>query len=158
MRQATIRLDRPDIRVRSRWWRARPAAALELTAAGLFPYVAGVKKQTEFQRRQFFIVLEERSLLTGLVLLFAVPFDCCALSLQPFVSPVAVREADGTANVFDLINILPYIKSHSLFVSAESNGGSLTPLLLALSRRVRDQCVVTVSPGHERKLTNDAAI
>ncbi|CDZ96367.1 peptidyl-prolyl cis-trans isomerase-like 2 [Phaffia rhodozyma] len=49
----------------------------------------GVKKQTEFQ---------------------ALPFDCCALSLTAFQVPVAVKEEDGTANVFDLVNILPYIK------------------------------------------------
>ncbi|KAL7409476.1 hypothetical protein BDY24DRAFT_345205 [Mrakia frigida] len=41
----------------------------------------------------------------------SLPFDCCALSLQPFDVPVAVREEDGTAS-FDLVNILPYVKKH----------------------------------------------
>ncbi|KZO96260.1 peptidylprolyl isomerase-like protein 2 [Calocera viscosa TUFC12733] len=40
------------------------------------------------------------------------PFDSCALSLQPFDNPVVVREPDGTGNVFDLMNIVPWIKRH----------------------------------------------
>ncbi|EJT97800.1 peptidyl-prolyl cis-trans isomerase-like 2 [Dacryopinax primogenitus] len=40
------------------------------------------------------------------------PFDCCALSLQPFENPVVVREPDGTGNVFDLMNIIPWVKKH----------------------------------------------
>lgn len=44
------------------------------------------------------------------------PFDCCALSLQPFTNPVAViSEATPTnptprADVFELMNIVPYIR------------------------------------------------
>jgi peptidyl-prolyl cis-trans isomerase-like protein 2 len=47
-----------------------------------------------------------------------VPFDCCALSLVPFTVPVAAREADNTAHVFDLVNILPYIKKYGLSASS----------------------------------------
>ncbi|KAF9164138.1 Peptidyl-prolyl cis-trans isomerase cyp8 [Actinomortierella ambigua] len=36
------------------------------------------------------------------------PFDCCSLSLQPFESPVCTE--DGI--VFDLTNIVPYLKKH----------------------------------------------
>jgi len=38
------------------------------------------------------------------------PFDCCALSLSPFETPVAT--SDGL--VFDLLNIVPYIKKHGV--------------------------------------------
>ncbi|KIK70870.1 hypothetical protein GYMLUDRAFT_79070 [Collybiopsis luxurians FD-317 M1] len=41
------------------------------------------------------------------------PFDCCALSFQPFDNPVCARNADGTGNVFDLINIIPWLKQHN---------------------------------------------
>ncbi|TIB42193.1 hypothetical protein E3P86_00456 [Wallemia ichthyophaga] len=37
------------------------------------------------------------------------PFDCCALSLAPFENPVMIKE---TGTVFDLINILPYIRKY----------------------------------------------
>lgn len=36
------------------------------------------------------------------------PFDCCALSLRPFENPVATPEGI----VFDIVNIVPYIKKH----------------------------------------------
>mmetsp|Transcript_24272 Transcript_24272/g.47537 ORF Transcript_24272/g.47537 Transcript_24272/m.47537 type:complete len:525 (-) Transcript_24272:247-1821(-) len=36
------------------------------------------------------------------------PFDCCALSLRPFENPVATNEGV----VFDLCNIVPYVKKH----------------------------------------------
>ncbi|KAL7423807.1 cyclophilin peptidyl-prolyl cis-trans isomerase Cyp8 [Cryptotrichosporon argae] len=39
------------------------------------------------------------------------PFDSCALSLQPFKNPVAViDEPDQRADVFDLLNIVPYVR------------------------------------------------
>ncbi|WVR04605.1 peptidyl-prolyl cis-trans isomerase-like 2 [Kwoniella sp. DSM 27419] len=43
------------------------------------------------------------------------PFDCCALSLQPFQNPVAVIAETGPgealrADVFDLLNIVPYVR------------------------------------------------
>jgi hypothetical protein len=43
--------------------------------------------------------------------------DCCALSLQPFQNPVAAitEGKDGTptrADVFDLVNIVPYIRKY----------------------------------------------
>lgn len=38
------------------------------------------------------------------------PFDCCALSFQPFDHPVCARNADGTGFVFDLVNIIPWLK------------------------------------------------
>ncbi|PPQ64756.1 hypothetical protein CVT26_002700 [Gymnopilus dilepis] len=41
------------------------------------------------------------------------PFDCCALSLQPFTHPVLARNSDGTGNVFDLVNIIPWLKQHN---------------------------------------------
>ncbi|KIY63720.1 cyclophilin-like protein [Cylindrobasidium torrendii FP15055 ss-10] len=41
------------------------------------------------------------------------PFDCCALSYQPFENPVCARSADGTGNVFDLVNIIPWLKQHN---------------------------------------------
>ncbi|KAF9076166.1 cyclophilin-like domain-containing protein [Rhodocollybia butyracea] len=40
------------------------------------------------------------------------PFDCCTLSFQPFENPVCARNSDGTGNVFDLINIIPWLKQH----------------------------------------------
>ncbi|KAI0931894.1 hypothetical protein AcW1_000828 [Taiwanofungus camphoratus] len=40
------------------------------------------------------------------------PFDCCALSFQPFTHPVCARNADGTGFVFDLVNIIPWLKQH----------------------------------------------
>ncbi|KAF8647909.1 hypothetical protein AX16_006441 [Volvariella volvacea WC 439] len=41
------------------------------------------------------------------------PFDCCALSFQPFTHPVCARNADGTGTVFDLVNIIPWLKQHN---------------------------------------------
>ncbi|KAF8349781.1 cyclophilin-like domain-containing protein [Amanita rubescens] len=41
------------------------------------------------------------------------PFDCCALSFQPFAHPVCARNADGTGTVFDLVNIIPWLKQHN---------------------------------------------
>lgn len=38
------------------------------------------------------------------------PFDCCALSFQPFEYPVCARNGDGTGFVFDLVNIIPWLK------------------------------------------------
>jgi peptidyl-prolyl cis-trans isomerase-like protein 2 len=38
------------------------------------------------------------------------PFDCCSLSFQPFSHPVCARNADGTGTVFDLTNIIPWLK------------------------------------------------
>ncbi|KIM47900.1 hypothetical protein M413DRAFT_22481 [Hebeloma cylindrosporum] len=40
------------------------------------------------------------------------PFDCCALSFQPFTHPVCARNPDGTGIVFDLVNIIPWLKQH----------------------------------------------
>ncbi|KAF9523614.1 cyclophilin-like domain-containing protein [Crepidotus variabilis] len=41
------------------------------------------------------------------------PLDCCALSFQPFAHPVCAREPDGTGYVFDLVNIIPWLKQHN---------------------------------------------
>ncbi|KAK2461673.1 hypothetical protein APHAL10511_006136 [Amanita phalloides] len=41
------------------------------------------------------------------------PYDCCALSFQPFTHPVCARNADGTGTVFDLVNIIPWLKQHN---------------------------------------------
>ncbi|KAG5647623.1 hypothetical protein DXG03_008976 [Asterophora parasitica] len=41
------------------------------------------------------------------------PFDCCALSFQPFTHPVCARNADGTGHVYDLVNIVPWLKQHN---------------------------------------------
>ena len=38
----------------------------------------------------------------------SLPFDCCALSLQPFETPVCTP--DGI--IFDLLSIVPYVKKH----------------------------------------------
>ncbi|CAN0073174.1 unnamed protein product [Discosporangium mesarthrocarpum] len=35
-------------------------------------------------------------------------FDCCALSLAPFETPVCTKEGV----VFDILNIMPYLKKH----------------------------------------------
>ncbi|KAJ7169768.1 cyclophilin-like domain-containing protein [Mycena filopes] len=43
----------------------------------------------------------------------AIPFDCCSLSFQPFTHPVCARNADGTGHVFDLVNIIPWLKQHN---------------------------------------------
>ncbi|KIM75366.1 hypothetical protein PILCRDRAFT_827277 [Piloderma croceum F 1598] len=40
------------------------------------------------------------------------PFDCCALSFQPFSHPVCTRNPDGSGFVFDLVNIIPWLKQH----------------------------------------------
>lgn len=40
------------------------------------------------------------------------PFDCCALSFQPFSHPVCARNNDGSGHVFDLVNIIPWLKQH----------------------------------------------
>ncbi|CAE6521162.1 unnamed protein product, partial [Rhizoctonia solani] len=41
------------------------------------------------------------------------PFDCCSLSFQPFDFPVCARNADGTGTVFELTNIIPWLKEHN---------------------------------------------
>ncbi|KAF7339562.1 Cyclophilin-type peptidyl-prolyl cis-trans isomerase [Mycena sanguinolenta] len=41
------------------------------------------------------------------------PFDCCALSFQPFSHPVCARNSDGTGTVYDLVNIIPWLKQHN---------------------------------------------
>ncbi|KAI9512850.1 cyclophilin-like protein [Russula earlei] len=41
------------------------------------------------------------------------PFDCCSLSFQPFSHPVCARNEDGTGTVFDLTNIIPWLKQHN---------------------------------------------
>ncbi|CAK5264546.1 unnamed protein product [Mycena citricolor] len=41
------------------------------------------------------------------------PFDCCAISFQPFSHPVCARNEDGTGTVFDLVNIIPWLKQHN---------------------------------------------
>ncbi|KAI0721344.1 cyclophilin-like protein [Cerioporus squamosus] len=41
------------------------------------------------------------------------PFDCCALTFQPFTHPVCARNADGTGNVFELVSIIPWLKQHN---------------------------------------------
>ncbi|WVQ69216.1 peptidyl-prolyl cis-trans isomerase-like 2 [Kwoniella botswanensis] len=54
---------------------------------------------------------------TGKSEFLRLPFDCCALSLQPFKNPVAViaDTAPGEqprADVFDLLNIVPYVRKY----------------------------------------------
>ncbi|KAG6878625.1 hypothetical protein C0993_001148 [Termitomyces sp. T159_Od127] len=41
------------------------------------------------------------------------PFDSCALSFQQFTHPVCARNSDGTGTVFDLVNIIPWLKQHN---------------------------------------------
>ncbi|KAG6896363.1 hypothetical protein C0992_008768 [Termitomyces sp. T32_za158] len=41
------------------------------------------------------------------------PFDSCALSFQQFTHPVCARNNDGTGTVFDLVNIIPWLKQHN---------------------------------------------
>ncbi|KAH7928514.1 cyclophilin-like protein [Leucogyrophana mollusca] len=41
------------------------------------------------------------------------PFDSCALSFQPFNHPVCARNSDGSGLVFDLVNIIPWLKQHN---------------------------------------------
>ncbi|KAF7306818.1 Cyclophilin-type peptidyl-prolyl cis-trans isomerase [Mycena indigotica] len=41
------------------------------------------------------------------------PFDCCAISFQEFKNPVCAANADGTGTVFDLVNIIPWLKQHN---------------------------------------------
>ncbi|KAG8818445.1 Peptidyl-prolyl cis-trans isomerase cyp8 [Serendipita sp. 401] len=40
------------------------------------------------------------------------PFDCCALTFQPFETPVCARNTDGTGAVFELTSIIPWLKQH----------------------------------------------
>ncbi|WVW78497.1 peptidyl-prolyl cis-trans isomerase-like 2 [Kwoniella bestiolae CBS 10118] len=54
---------------------------------------------------------------TGKSEFLRLPFDCCALSLQPFKNPVAViAETEPgeqpRADVFDLLNIVPYVRKY----------------------------------------------
>ncbi|GAA5927111.1 PPIL2 family peptidylprolyl isomerase [Sporobolomyces koalae] len=42
------------------------------------------------------------------VILSKLPFDCCALTLKPFETPVATR--DGT--IYELLAIIPFLKQH----------------------------------------------
>lgn len=42
------------------------------------------------------------------VILSKLPFDCCALTLKPFETPVATRE--GT--IYELLAIIPFLKQH----------------------------------------------
>jgi hypothetical protein len=35
-------------------------------------------------------------------------FDCCAMSLAPFETPVCTKEGV----VFDILNVMPYVKKH----------------------------------------------
>ncbi|KZS93105.1 cyclophilin-like protein [Sistotremastrum niveocremeum HHB9708] len=53
------------------------------------------------------------------------PFDCCALSFQPFTHPVCARNDDGSGTVFDLVNIVPWLKQHDN--THPITGQSLTP-------------------------------
>ncbi|OCH94790.1 cyclophilin-like protein [Obba rivulosa] len=41
------------------------------------------------------------------------PFDCCALTFQPFTNPVCARNPDGTGVVFELTSIIPWLKQHN---------------------------------------------
>lgn len=55
--------------------------------------------------------------------------DCCALSLQPFRNPVAVIQdvkqgEERRADVFDLVNIVPYVRK---FKTSESTAGRADP-------------------------------
>lgn len=52
------------------------------------------------------------------------PFDCCSLSLQPFEHPVCSRNEDGTGTVFDLVNIIPWLK-YTLFFFLHDDIGYL---------------------------------
>ncbi|KAF8140363.1 cyclophilin-like domain-containing protein [Boletus edulis] len=53
------------------------------------------------------------------------PFDCCALSFQPFENPVCARNKDGTGFVFDLVNIIPWLKRVP-FLSQHDNTNPIT--------------------------------
>jgi peptidyl-prolyl cis-trans isomerase-like protein 2 len=44
------------------------------------------------------------------------PFDSCALSFQPFTHPMCARNSDGTGHVFDLVNIIPWLKCARVFI------------------------------------------
>jgi peptidyl-prolyl cis-trans isomerase-like protein 2 len=46
----------------------------------------------------------------GLNPLRITPFDSCALTFQPFETPVCARNADGTGTVFELTSIIPWLK------------------------------------------------
>ncbi|KIM34155.1 hypothetical protein M408DRAFT_91365 [Serendipita vermifera MAFF 305830] len=48
----------------------------------------------------------------GLNPLAITPFDSCALTFQPFETPVCARNADGTGHVFELTSIIPWLKQH----------------------------------------------
>jgi hypothetical protein len=63
-----------------------------------------VKQYGQLHRSQFFSKLQAPHPAT------TTPFDCCALSFQPFTHPVCARNSDGTGHVFDLVNIIPWLK------------------------------------------------
>jgi hypothetical protein len=56
-------------------------------------------------------VCRHDGLLCGPLTLFRTPFDCCALTFQPWTHPVLARNQDGTGCVFELTNIIPWLKS-----------------------------------------------
>ncbi|KAG8940531.1 Peptidyl-prolyl cis-trans isomerase cyp8 [Tulasnella sp. 424] len=55
---------------------------------------------------------------------YRTPFDCCALSLQPFQHPVCAINEDGTGTVYDLLNIVPWLKEHD---NTDPKGNPLKP-------------------------------
>lgn len=81
--------------------------------------------KSEFQRLPLYVFIPIYSLVISRKLIACVcgwDSDCCALSLQPFKNPVAVISETKAgeaprADVFDLLNIVPYIRK---FKSSES--------------------------------------
>jgi len=69
------------------------------------------------------------------------PLNCCALSLQPFDTPVGIR--DGA--VFDIANIVPYIKRYKLspISGARLDMNELIPLKFHPNAEGRFQCPIT---------------
>ncbi|KAG9043744.1 Peptidyl-prolyl cis-trans isomerase cyp8 [Tulasnella sp. UAMH 9824] len=55
---------------------------------------------------------------------YRTPFDCCSLSLQPFQHPVCAINEDGTGTVYDLLNIVPWLKEHD---NTDPKGNPLKP-------------------------------
>lgn len=68
------------------------------------------------------------------------PFDHCALSLQPFTNPYC----DGQGHVFDLVHIVPYLKKFKSnpVTGQKLEASELTKLIFHRDAEGRPQCPV----------------
>jgi len=74
----------------------------------------------------------------------ALPFDCCALSMSPYEDPVCTK----TGALYDLLNIVPYIKKHRQCpVTGQPLGGKdLIRLTMSKNGEGKWQCPILCKP------------